>query len=106
MRRAAHAIARPPAPARGRVQCGVISRRRARRKLVIMPSMSYCRFRNTLEDLKACADSFEDITSPDELKAAKKLIEVCQGIAEIDPDDIEIRAGFSDDSTEDNETED
>ena len=69
-----------------------------------MPSMSYCRFETT-EDLKACADSFEDITSPDELKAAKKLIEVCQGIAR-SSDDIEIRAGFSDDSTEDNETED
>lgn len=57
-------------------------------------NMSYCRFHNTLLDLEACANDLEErggITGPDEygellsgqeLRAAKRLIALCQQIAE------------------------
>lgn len=47
-----------------------------------MANMSYCRFRNTLDDLVDCQYNFEDITSKEELEAAKRLVKVCREIAE------------------------
>lgn len=47
-----------------------------------MSNMSYCRFRNTLSDLIDCQYNFEDITSQEELEAAKRLVKVCREIAE------------------------
>ena len=47
-----------------------------------MSNMSYCRFRNTLNDLVDCQYNFEDITSKEELEAAKRLVKVCREIAE------------------------
>ena len=49
-----------------------------------MANMSYCRFRNTLIDLKDCYDNITEIEemSEDELHARRKLIELCQEIAQ------------------------
>ena len=52
-----------------------------------MPNMSYCRFRNTLNDLRDCEDNFDNINSIEELRAAKQLLQVCQRI--VDAIDIE-----------------
>lgn len=49
-----------------------------------MPNMSYCRFRNTLNDFKDClyalgdVDEFKDETIEEEKYAAKKLRELCE----------------------------
>ena len=49
--------------------------------------MSYCRFRNTLNDLRDCESNFDNISSIEELVAAKRLLQVCQSI--VDSIDIE-----------------
>lgn len=53
-----------------------------------MTNMSYCRFRNTLQDLRDCVnyldDDFNDISS-EEKQAAKRMRDLCkQYIAEYD----------------------
>ena len=47
-------------------------------------NMSYCRFTNTLQDLKDCYYNIENVEdmSDDELIARKKLIEICVEIAD------------------------
>jgi len=48
-----------------------------------MANMSHCRYRNTLEDLKACYDIMDDEpTSAEEKSAKMRLIKMCQEIAE------------------------
>jgi hypothetical protein len=50
-----------------------------------MPSMSYCKFENTVTNLRACRDSIienEELTSEYEIRAKKRLIELCKEIAE------------------------
>lgn len=50
-----------------------------------MPNMSYCRFRNTLEDLQDCQSSgfgSSEELSEQEDKARKKLIKLCCLIAQ------------------------
>jgi hypothetical protein len=53
-----------------------------------MANMSYCRFENTLEDLRDCRDalselnSVSDIESDSERKAAQRLIKMCKRIAD------------------------
>lgn len=54
-----------------------------------MSNMSYCRFQNTLTDLRECesvledAYNFSDIDlSQDEMRALKRLIPVCQSIVD------------------------
>jgi hypothetical protein len=51
-----------------------------------MSNMSYCRFYNTLQDLKDCAEYLEEhgmseLTS-NERTAAKKLVALCGDVAE------------------------
>lgn len=48
-----------------------------------MPNMSYCRFHNTLLDLRACYKSLneEDQLSEEEEAAKRKLIDLCIEIA-------------------------
>lgn len=52
-----------------------------------MSNMSYCRFQNTLRDLKDCLDALCDIDgnlselSKEEAQAADSLILVCEEIA-------------------------
>jgi hypothetical protein len=46
-----------------------------------MSNMSYCRYRNTLEDLIDCYDHlFEDISSVEERVARNRLIITCANI--------------------------
>jgi len=48
-----------------------------------MSNMSYCRFENTLHDLRDCqANMFEEDLSSSEEFSRKKLIELCSEIAE------------------------
>lgn len=53
-----------------------------------MANMSYCRFQNTLRDLRDCANALEDMAetgkdlSGDELRARDRLIELCKDIAD------------------------
>jgi hypothetical protein len=50
-----------------------------------MPNMSYCRFTNTLGDLKDCEehmDDNDDDLSDGEIKARKRLIDLCKRIAD------------------------
>jgi len=54
-----------------------------------MSNMSYCRFQNTLNDLRDCENSFDDINSIEELVAAKRLLQTCQRIVDsIDMGDL------------------
>jgi hypothetical protein len=54
-----------------------------------MANMSYCRFRNTLNDLRDCESNFDDISSIEELVAAKRLLQACQRIVDsIDMEDL------------------
>lgn len=47
-----------------------------------MPNMSYCRFENTLRDLRDCYDNLDsDTVSQGEAKAREALIELCKQIA-------------------------
>lgn len=60
-----------------------------------MPSMSYCRFQNTLQDLRACDRDLQDKDlselSEDERAAAIKLIRVCKSIVDAYPEYAEPR---------------
>lgn len=54
-----------------------------------MANMSYCRFRNTLNDLTDCENNFDNINSIEELQAAKRLLQTCQRIVDsIDMEDL------------------
>lgn len=68
-----------------------------------MSNMSYCRFQNTLNDLRDCQDALEELAtgdveplSPEELSAAKRLVTTCADILRLindydgDADDGEI----------------
>lgn len=51
-----------------------------------MPNMSYCRFRNTLDDLEECADVLSEIDTLGELsegerEAALRLLRLCNRLA-------------------------
>jgi len=47
-----------------------------------MANMSYCRFENTLNDLRDCEEHFDDdlTSSADELRARKRLLNLCRDI--------------------------
>ena len=48
-----------------------------------MSNMSYCRFENTLDDLRDCYDAMDaDGLSESEIIARQKLIELCALIAQ------------------------
>ncbi len=47
-----------------------------------MSNMSYCRFRNTLPDLRDCADNmWDELEDQEEEAARKRLIALCKKIA-------------------------
>lgn len=46
-----------------------------------MANMSYCRFRNTLDDLRDCDNAMAEDCGDDEIKARKSLIRICCDIA-------------------------
>lgn len=53
-----------------------------------MANMSYCRFQNTLQDLRDCLDAlnemsdFEKELSEEEAAAAKRLLKLCRSMAD------------------------
>lgn len=47
-----------------------------------MANMSYCRFRNTLADLRDCADNMEGELSREEGRARRDLVRLCYEIAQ------------------------
>lgn len=48
-----------------------------------MSNMSYCRFQNTLSDLRDCEENlFDEDLSEEEQAARKRLIKLCHRIAE------------------------
>ena len=48
-----------------------------------MPNMSYCRFENTLKDLRDCYYNMDDDNlSETEFNCRKQMIELCQSIAD------------------------
>jgi len=53
-----------------------------------MSNSSYCRFHNTLQDLKDCADALDEVDgnlaelSKDEARAADALIKLCRRIVQ------------------------
>ena len=54
-----------------------------------MANMGYCRFRNTLNDLRDCEVNFYNINSMEELAAAKRLLKLCQQIVDsVDEEDL------------------
>ena len=56
-----------------------------------MANMSYCRFENTLSDLRDCKealDNGEELSSR-EAKEAKALLDLCREMAEYDDDYID-----------------
>jgi len=50
---------------------------------MIMGNMSYCRFENTVQDLKDCYDNIDetDDLNSTEIHARKRLIKICIDIA-------------------------
>ena len=48
-----------------------------------MANMGYCRFRNTLDDLRDCYDNLDDNDlSEEEAKARRRLVKVCQSVVD------------------------
>ncbi len=45
-----------------------------------MGNMSYCRFQNTLGDLRQCLEHMDDDLGEDEIMARVDLVEVCRDI--------------------------
>ena len=67
-----------------------------------MANMSYCRFRNTLNDLQDCENNFDNINSIEELVAAKRLLKTCQRIVDsIDMGDLVMQEELYYEETED-----
>lgn len=52
-----------------------------------MGNMNYCRFQNTLIDLRECEQDFDDELSEDEYMARYKLLKLCNSI--VDSFDLE-----------------
>ena len=58
-----------------------------------MPNMGYCRFRNTLDDLRDCYEHLDDEAGEDEglgeeeAEAREQLIDLCKQIAKEKGDD-------------------
>jgi len=56
-----------------------------------MPNMSYCRFRNTLQDLDDCYEHWEDLVEEEtedevrddeEIRARERILELCEQIVQ------------------------
>ena len=58
-----------------------------------MANMGYCRFSNTLADLRDCQDALSEMNdyekelSPEEAKAARRLFKLCRELADDYEDD-------------------
>jgi len=58
-----------------------------------MANMSYCRFRNTLSDLRDCYEHMYEVFSAEEASARKGLIALCQKIVDEYGDEDETDPG-------------
>ena len=47
-----------------------------------MGNMSYCRFQNTLGDLRDCYENLGDDLGPDEDEARDRLVKLCRKIVD------------------------
>lgn len=47
-----------------------------------MANMGYCRFQNTLADLRDCLEHWDDEVSADEAKARERLLRLCNTIGQ------------------------
>jgi hypothetical protein len=56
-------------------------RERKRGRRTAVANMSYCRFQNTLIDLRDCEEHFEDELDGEELKARQRILAICERIA-------------------------
>ena len=56
-----------------------------------MPNMGYCRFENTLHDLRDCFENW-DVESESEQKAQKRMIKLCRQIVSNYGDDDDSNA--------------
>lgn len=54
-----------------------------------MGNMSYCRFQNTVGDLRDCYDNMDEKMSEDEERAKTQLISLCKRIADDYGDEVE-----------------
>ena len=45
-----------------------------------MANMSYCRFRNTLNDLRDCYYNMEGVSDHEEQRARQQLVDLCKDI--------------------------
>ena len=54
-----------------------------------MANMSYCRFENTLRDLRDCWKNIDDELSESEERARKSLIKLCKQVADYAEDENE-----------------
>jgi hypothetical protein len=45
-----------------------------------MANMSYCRFRNTVEDLEDCLENFDICSNGEEIRARRRLVVLCRQI--------------------------
>ena len=61
-----------------------------------MSNMSYCRFQNTLSDLRDCEDYIFDKLDEDEHEARVQLVKVCRRIAEGYEDDAQVEEDLKD----------
>jgi exonuclease VII small subunit len=66
-----------------------------------MSNMGYCRFQNTLSDLRDCLEALEDgkPLSPEEFRAATRLREMCEEI--LDENNEPVAQGDWDDEDDD-----
>lgn len=54
-----------------------------------MANMSYCRWQNTLTDLRDCAENvWETVGSEEESKAKRKILELCRELAGVEADEV------------------
>ena len=47
-----------------------------------MSNLAYCRFQNTLADLRDCYEHMKDSVNDDEIKARGRLLKLCKKIVE------------------------
>lgn len=54
-----------------------------------MSNMSYCRFQNTLNDLRDCWNNMDEpLSSDEEIRARRSIIKICRSIADDYADEL------------------
>ena len=68
-----------------------------------MSNLSYCRFQNTLGDLRDCADFFDDTLGKHESYARERMMKMIRSLAELCPEGYEFSVEEDDEEEEDEE---